>query len=99
MDGQTDRQTDDGTRAVAIGRLRLLLTFTVWTPEAAPFKSGVIRRETSVFGPRLSLFYGVTTTTTNELRSCYGCVKEVPRIIYGLLRLCYEFAKLCNDGK
>jgi len=34
----------------------------------------------------------VTTVTMNELRKCDGCVKELPKIIHGLLQLYYEFA-------
>ena len=36
-----------------------------------------------------------TTATTDNLRKCYGCVKEVPRISHGSLRLCYELLRLC----
>jgi len=35
---------------------------------------------------------GATTATTDNLRKRYGCIKEVPRISHGSLRLCYEFA-------
>jgi len=41
--------------------------------------------------------YGVTMATRNELRNCYGCVKEMPRIVHGLLRLCYEFATISPE--
>ena len=47
-----------------------------------------------VFATVVTFLYGGTTATTNELRNCCGCVKEVPRITHGLLRLCYEFAKV-----
>ena len=36
--------------------------------------------------------YCVTTATMDNLRKCYGSVKQVPRISHGSLRLCYEFA-------
>jgi len=42
----------------------------------------------------------VTTTTRNELKSCYGCVKDVPKIIHGLSSY-YDYVtnllRLCDD--
>ena len=40
---------------------------------------------------------GATTATMDNLRKCYGCVKEVPRISHGSLRLCYEFATVSPE--
>ena len=47
--------------------------------------------------------YSVTTATTDNLRKCYGCVKEVPRIVTdhcgyvtNSLRFCYGIAG--SDG-
>jgi len=64
-----------------------------------------------VFWPRLSLSYGGTigcdyTATTNELKNCYGCVKEVglPRIrlltdyyITVMLRICYGYTTVLPE--